>query len=128
MVHRGSFLVVFVVAFVVTLVLTPLVRRLAIRFRVVTVPGPRSINDAVQPMLGGVAMFAGFAVALGVAWRMGDFSSMFSASSIPLAVVLGALLMCAVGTLDDVRELSAPAKTAGMVLAASVLYLLGVSM
>ncbi len=128
MAHRGSFLVVFLVAFGVTTALTPLCRWLSLRLNVVTLPGPRRVNTTIQPMLGGLAMLAGFLVAFGVAWRMSDFSEMFSASSIPLAVVLAAICMCGVGTYDDVRELSAPAKTAGMVLSGSILYLLGVSM
>jgi hypothetical protein len=42
--------------------------------------------------------------------------------------VLAATIILLVGVLDDVLELSAPAKAAGMVLAGSVLSLLGVSM
>ncbi len=128
MAHRGSFLVVFLVAFGVTVVLTPLCRRLAVRLKVVTLPGPRRVNTTIQPMLGGLALLAGFLVALVVAWQMSDFSQMFQDSSVPLAVAAAAVCMCAVGTVDDVREISPPAKTAGMVLSASILYLLGVSM
>jgi UDP-GlcNAc:undecaprenyl-phosphate/decaprenyl-phosphate GlcNAc-1-phosphate transferase len=53
---------------------------------------------------------------------------MFDGSTTVLGVALGAVVMCGVGTLDDVRDVSAPAKTAGMVLAASAMYLFGVSL
>ena len=36
--------------------------------------------------------------------------------------------MFAVGLIDDVRDMSAPAKMAGQVLAASILYFIGVTM
>src|SRR5207248_4991097 len=49
-------------------------------------------------------------------------------SSDPLAVVLGAAIIFAVGLGDDLREISAPAKLSGQVFAGSVLALLGVSM
>ena len=43
-------------------------------------------------------------------------------------VVLAAGAMFAVGLIDDVRDMSAPAKMAGQVLAASILYFSGVTM
>ena len=55
-----------------------------------------------------------------------QFRAVFHGSSEPLGVVAAAFVIVAVGTLDDVRDVSAPAKLAGMTLAASVLYLLGV--
>ena len=42
--------------------------------------------------------------------------------------MLGAAVIFAVGLADDLKEVSAPAKLAGQVLAASVLYFLGVTM
>ena len=43
-------------------------------------------------------------------------------------MVLAAGAMFAVGLIDDVRDMSAPAKMAGQVLAASILYFSGVTM
>ena len=45
-----------------------------------------------------------------------------------LGVVLAAGAIFAVGLIDDVRDMSAPAKVAGQVLAASILYFMGVTM
>ena len=45
-----------------------------------------------------------------------------------LGVVLAAGAIFAVGLIDDVRDMSAPAKLAGQILAASILYFLGVTM
>jgi UDP-GlcNAc:undecaprenyl-phosphate GlcNAc-1-phosphate transferase len=52
----------------------------------------------------------------------------FQGSSEPLAVVLAASVMFGVGMLDDLLEVSPPAKMAGIVLSGSVLSLLGVVM
>jgi len=74
------------------------------------------------------AMFLAFLAAMAVASRMHQFKGIFSGSSEPLGVVLAASVMFGVGLLDDLREVSAPAKLAGQVFAASVLYLFGVTM
>jgi UDP-GlcNAc:undecaprenyl-phosphate GlcNAc-1-phosphate transferase len=120
---------VFGVAFGVTLVATPLCGRLARRFGVMAEPDEeRRVHEVPTPYFGGLAMLVGFLVALWVARGVDGFSQMFDGSSIPLGVTIGAVLICGVGTVDDARPVSAPAKTAGMVLAASALYLLGVTM
>ncbi len=125
---RMSYLVVFAVAVGTTFVLTPVFRRLALRLNIVAVPDERRVHTAPVPYFGGIAMLVGFLVALAVAWRLDAFEVMFQGSSIPLGVALGAIILCAVGTVDDIREVSAPAKTAGMVFGGSVMYLLGVSL
>ena len=53
---------------------------------------------------------------------------MFDGSSEPAGVILAAGVMFATGALDDLRDVSPPAKIAGMVLAGSLLSLFGVSM
>jgi UDP-GlcNAc:undecaprenyl-phosphate GlcNAc-1-phosphate transferase len=52
----------------------------------------------------------------------------FTNSREALGVVLAAGAIFAVGLIDDVRDMSAPAKMAGQVLAASILYFMGVTM
>ncbi len=123
-----AYVAAFAIALVVTFVVTPLVRRLADRLDVVALPSDRAVHAEAMPLLGGVAMLVGFLAAMGWAWRSGSFPAMFDGTSTVLGVVLGGIVLCGVGTLDDVRDVSAPAKTAGIVLAASIMYLLGVSL
>jgi len=63
-----------------------------------------------------------------VASQLPRFKPIFQSSSEPLGIVLGASIIFMVGLVDDLRDVSAPAKVAGQVLAASVLYFLGVTM
>jgi UDP-GlcNAc:undecaprenyl-phosphate GlcNAc-1-phosphate transferase len=70
-----------------------------------------------------VGLFAG----MGVAWAMGDFDAVFSGSTEPIGLLIAAVIMLTVGVVDDLREVSAPAKLAGMVLPASVLVLSGIA-
>ena len=124
----SAYIVVFVVALVATLLVTPLCRWGATRFGVVAEPSERAVHSTPIAYLGGAAMLIGFLVAFAVAWASGSFPDMFETLTVPLGVALGAVVLCAVGTLDDVRDVSAPAKTAGIVLAGSVMVLMGVSL
>jgi UDP-GlcNAc:undecaprenyl-phosphate/decaprenyl-phosphate GlcNAc-1-phosphate transferase len=120
---------VFGVAALVTFLLTPVVRRAAIRIGAVVAPGERRVHAVPTPTLGGAAMFAGLLAAMGVAALLPQFrDTVFAGSSEPLGIVLAAGIIFGVGVLDDLREVSAPAKLAGQVFAASMLYLLGVTM
>ncbi len=115
-------------AAVVTFVLTYVMRWLAPRVGAMAMPGPRSVHTEPMPSLGGAAMFVGFVVAMAVASMTNQFHDMFADSSEPLGVMLAAGVMFVVGAIDDVHEVSPPAKIAGQVLSGSVLSLLGVTM
>jgi UDP-GlcNAc:undecaprenyl-phosphate GlcNAc-1-phosphate transferase len=125
----AGYAVVFGVAVVTTLVLTPVVRFVAVRAGAVVEPSDaRHVHETPTPTLGGAAMFLGFLAAIAVASSMGQFHEMFDDSSEPLGLVLGAGVMFLVGAIDDVRDVSPPAKLAGMVLAASLLAQFGITM
>ncbi|MGH9189568.1 MAG: glycosyltransferase family 4 protein [Acidimicrobiales bacterium] len=122
-----AYAAVFGVAAVVTWASTPLAWRLARRWGAVVVPDERRVHLRPTPTLGGLAMLAGLAVSLVVAARLDRFRPVFQSSE-PIGLVLAAVVILAVGLLDDLREVSAPAKVAGQVLAGSVLSLAGVTM
>jgi UDP-GlcNAc:undecaprenyl-phosphate/decaprenyl-phosphate GlcNAc-1-phosphate transferase len=124
----GGYAVVFFVAATLTFALVPLVRKLAFRIGAVKVPTARDVHTTAIPELGGAAMFVGFLIAFGVASQIPQFREMFDGSSEPAGVILAAGVMFATGALDDLRDVSPPAKIAGMVLAGSLLSLFGVSM
>jgi UDP-GlcNAc:undecaprenyl-phosphate GlcNAc-1-phosphate transferase len=103
-------------------------RRIARRIGAVSLPGPRSVHTYPTPSLGGAAMFLGFLAALATASQIHQFHEMFNSSSEPIGLVLAAGVMFLVGAVDDLREVSPPAKVAGQVLSASLLSLFGVAM
>lgn len=123
----GGYAVVLAVAVATTFLATPVVRRLAVRVGAL-VPPDRHLHHRPLPTLGGAAMFLGFLAAIAVASRIPQFHEMFEGSREPLGVLLAAGLIFVVGVLDDLRSVSPPAKLAGQVLAASLLYLMGVTM
>ena len=123
----GWYGVVLAVAALSTWGLTFPVRALAGRVGYVAQPDVRKVHQRVTPEAGGVAMFLGFLVAVCLAAMIPALDRQFAGTSEPLGLVLGAAAIFIVGVIDDLRDMSAPAKMAGQVLAASVLYFLGVT-
>src|SRR5689334_10106650 len=128
---KSGYAIVLAVALATTLIATPIVRKFAIRFGAVVEPSddPRRVHTKPTPTLGGAAMFVGFLIAMAVASMLPDFKEVFQpSSSEPFGLLLGAGVMFAVGALDDLIDVSPPAKMAGQVLAASLLAIYGVTM
>ena len=118
-----AYLLVAGLAAVLAYVLTPLVRWVAMRYDAVDRPGDRKVHAVATPTLGGLAMFLAFVGGLTLASRL--FHQLF-ASSEAAGVAIGASLMTAVGVVDDVKGLTAPAKLAAQIFAASTMTLAGV--
>jgi UDP-GlcNAc:undecaprenyl-phosphate GlcNAc-1-phosphate transferase len=125
--YLGELLPVIGAAALVTLLTTPLFRRLSFKVGAVQAPDERRVHTRPTALLGGAAILLGFLAGMFVGWRDDSFEEMFTASTVPLGVVLAALVMFAVGQVDDLREVSPPAKAAGTVLAGSILSISGVS-
>lgn len=124
----AQYLIVGGAAAVVTFVTTPVVGKIATRLGWVVAPDARRVHTVTTPDVGGIAMFIGFAFALGLSRLMDGFDPLFARNSELRGVLVAAAIIFLVGLLDDVREISAPAKVAGTVLAALVLVWEGVTM
>jgi UDP-GlcNAc:undecaprenyl-phosphate/decaprenyl-phosphate GlcNAc-1-phosphate transferase len=124
----GWYALVLGVAVAVTAALTIPARRIATRAGYISIPGDRAIHRDPTAYGGGFAMFMGFLAAMMVAAAIPALHPLFAGNSEPLGVVLAGAVILGVGLIDDVRDMSPPAKVAGQVLAASILYFLGVTM
>ena len=124
----AGYLFIGVIAAVVTFVSTPFVVKLATRMNWVVEPDERRVHKVPTPDVGGIAMFLGFIVALAIAWKMGRFSPVFDNNSEPLGVLLAAIVIFSTGLVDDIREISSPAKVTGTVIAGLVLVYFGATM
>ncbi len=122
-----AYLLVAAAAALTTFVLVPVARLLATRLGAVVAPDERHVHESPTPTAGGMAMFAGVLVGVGVALVHGDFATVLSARTELVGVVVAVALVHGVGLVDDLRDISPPAKLAGLVLAGSVLSFAGVS-
>ena len=103
-------------------------RSISLKVGYVAQPDARKVHQRVTPYGGGAAMFVGFCAAFVVATVLPTVRGSLTGSNEAIGVVLATAIIFLVGLVDDFRDMSAPAKTAGMVLAATVLYFAGATM
>jgi UDP-GlcNAc:undecaprenyl-phosphate/decaprenyl-phosphate GlcNAc-1-phosphate transferase len=121
------YVVVALVGALVTLLVTPLVRRFALARGLVDCPGGRKVHTQPIPRLGGVGIFAGVMVAVGLQavgeanqWWSGTILGGGTAQVRILSVIAGLTLIFVVGLIDDLFTLSPGWKFLGQVVAAGV--------
>lgn len=118
--------VVFAVAAGVTFLVTGVVRFIAPHIGAIVQPDERRVHERPTPTLGGVAMFCGLIAGVVTAWNMDVFNDQLAPGTESFGMILAALIILLVGLVDDIRDISPPAKLAGMVLAGSVLSFAGI--
>jgi UDP-GlcNAc:undecaprenyl-phosphate GlcNAc-1-phosphate transferase len=123
-----AYLIVFVVAAGTTFGLTPLVKRLAVRYGAIDQPSDRKLHVVPTPTMGGLAMWAGFIVAMGAAWFLPFFGPLKQTAAEPVAAIVTCTLMAGLGVIDDRRGTSALAKVTAQIFIAGILVLLGVQL
>lgn len=106
------------VALTFSMVATPLMRRVALRAGVVSVPRTRDMHILPVPLLGGAAIYAAFVTALLL------FGDRFYIREL-VGILLGATLISLFGFADDRWGLGALAKLGGQVMAGAVLVVGG---
>jgi UDP-GlcNAc:undecaprenyl-phosphate GlcNAc-1-phosphate transferase len=112
---------IFAVAAVVVLLVTPLAVRAAIRFRLLDTPLGYKAHTRVTPYLGGAAIMAGISVA--ALLLFGPIPGVWENHG--WAVVVAALVLLVLGTIDDRVNLPVALRVATEVALAVALYYLG---
>ena len=108
----------FVLALAVSFAVTPAVKMLAIKIKAIDVPkDSRRMHKVPIPRAGGLAIFAGFLVGFLL------FGQLTAQSR---AILIGALLLVALGMVDDVVALKPHIKFLGQIVAALIPVLNGV--
>ncbi|NEM90464.1 MraY family glycosyltransferase [Galbitalea soli] len=115
-----------VVAAAVTWALSVLILRLSHRYRLYPKIRSRDVHTRPTPRLGGVAMFFGVLVGLGVASFIPQLKPVFSSPENILAVVAAAFIIVVMGVVDDIWDLDWVTKLAGQIIAAGVLAFGGI--
>ncbi|MBR2471301.1 MAG: undecaprenyl/decaprenyl-phosphate alpha-N-acetylglucosaminyl 1-phosphate transferase [Clostridia bacterium] len=110
---------IFAVSFLLTFITTPLVKVLAIRFNVVDVPkDDRRMHKRPIPRMGGLAMFYGFIVSVIVFIKLDPEL---------VGMLLGTLIIVAMGIIDDKFALKARIKFPIQIIAAIIPVLFGLT-
>ena len=128
MIDLTGYLIVGAAAAGATAVMTPLVTVVARKRGWMAAPDERRNHPVPTPNIGGVAFLAGLLFALFVASLMDRFDPILEGNSEIIGVVLAALIITVLGLFDDIREVSAPMKITGTVVAGLALVWFGVTM
>lgn len=128
MIDLTGYLIVGAAAAGATAVMTPIVTVVARKRGWMAAPDERRNHPVPTPNIGGVAFLAGLLFALFVASLMDRFDPILEGNSEIIGVVLAALIITVLGLFDDIREVSAPMKITGTVVAGLALVWFGVTM
>ncbi|MBE7038598.1 MAG: undecaprenyl/decaprenyl-phosphate alpha-N-acetylglucosaminyl 1-phosphate transferase [Ruminococcaceae bacterium] len=114
-----SLILCFSLAFGLSFVSTPLVRKMAFKMGAVDVPdGKRRIHKKSTPLIGGLAIFYGAFISILCFYRPLDEALR--------GILLGSIIIVAMGIVDDTVELKASKKLIFQLLAALIVALNGV--
>ncbi|MBP6043381.1 MAG: undecaprenyl/decaprenyl-phosphate alpha-N-acetylglucosaminyl 1-phosphate transferase, partial [Rhodoluna sp.] len=86
---------------IVTYALTGVTLKISHKYKLYPQIRARDVHTKPTPRLGGVAMFAGFVVALLAAGLFGWFKSVFADPVQIIAIVVAAFMITLIGFLDD---------------------------
>lgn len=106
------------ISLLTALFLTPLIKNFAIKRGIVAKPGGRRIHDRPTPLLGGVAMYAGFVIAV-IAILIA--SKQYVLDKNIIGILIGCTFVALVGVLDDKYELPGWVQAGSIVVAAGIL-------
>ena len=116
---EGVYVLIAITALIGVVLATPVVRRVAWRFGFIDQPSFRKVHATPMPRLGGLAIYAGFIVALLVLGTRFRFNE-------AVGILLGATLVSVVGGIDDHSPIGPAPKLLAQALAAGILIFSGV--
>ena len=117
-----EYLAVFVATAILSIVLTPMALRYAIRANVLDQPGEYKSHKVAVPYLGGLAIVVTFVIAVIL---MSVLRPPHTGRGELLGVLTIAVLLAAVGLIDDLRQVSPLWRLVAEVSAASIVWSLG---
>ncbi|MCR2821412.1 glycosyltransferase family 4 protein [Lederbergia panacisoli] len=100
-----------IICFVASICITPLVKKLALRYKVTDKPNHRKVHNKVMPRLGGLAIYLSFIIGLIISRQDSPFL---------WPIIIGSTIIVITGILDDKFNLSPRYKLIGQFLAAIV--------
>ncbi|WBQ07405.1 glycosyltransferase family 4 protein [Kribbella sp. CA-293567] len=123
-----EYLLVLFVAMATTFLLTGVARQIALRYGAVAKVRTRDVHKVPIPYFGGVSILAGLIAGFAVASNLPFLGDSLQVAHDARAILVGGVVICAVGVIDDLYELDAITKLAGQVLAVGVMVVQGIQL
>ncbi|MEN0024507.1 undecaprenyl/decaprenyl-phosphate alpha-N-acetylglucosaminyl 1-phosphate transferase [Microbacterium sp. LWO14-1.2] len=105
----------------ITFALTWVVLKVSLRFKLYPAIRERDVHTTPKPRLGGVAIFLGIAVAMGISAFNPFFATIWTPPQTMWSVLAAALLIAIIGVVDDLWDLDWMIKLGAQFLAAGII-------
>ena len=116
--YELSLMMTFVVAFVITYLSIPSIVSLAYQKKIFDAPSQRKSHLRQTPTLGGIAIFAGLCISVGLFVNSNYFTSL-------QYILVACIIMFYIGVKDDIQSLAPHLKFMGQIIAALILIIPG---
>jgi len=123
-----EYLLVLFVAMATTFLLTGIARKIALRYGAVAKVRSRDVHKVPIPYFGGISILGGLVAGFAVASSLPFLGDSLQIAHDARAILVGGVVICAVGVIDDLVELDPITKLAGMVLAVGVMIVQGIQL
>lgn len=121
-----NYILPFVLALILGFLITQIIRRLALKWKIVDYPNqPRKIHDQPIPLMGGAAIYLSFIILLFIFWQSGLLLDGRINSNHLLGIILGGLILIIGGIIDDKFNLKPRQAIIAPILAALAVIVLG---
>ncbi len=119
----GRWFYVLLVSYLVATALTPLTRHMAVQIGAVDHPSSRKIHESATPLLGGVAVYIAFLIA--ILANTAGLAAPLVLNEGMLGVLAGGTLLLLVGVWDDIQDVPASVKLGVQIVAAAIVIWAG---
>lgn len=116
----GIMLWVFLTSFFVSFLVTPMIRAAALRFYFIEQKSSRKMHNKIITKMGGLAIYAGFLLSLGVAFLLDYYVLRYSRSDVGI-LMMGSTMILLLGVYDDVRGADAFVKLSVQLVVAGLM-------
>jgi len=118
---------IFILSLVISLILTPLVKSIALRYKLVDQPSKRKVHSQPIPRIGGVGIYLAFFLPfVSVLFYKTQVLELLSPDTQLIHLIIGASLAFGLGLTDDLRSLGPKSKFAVQIVAALIAYAGGI--
>lgn len=118
---------IIVITFICCLIITPISIKIAIKFNLVDMPDhKRRIHQKPMPRVGGIAIVISMLIGFLIYYLVTRNIPSIALGKVFLGYLLGALVIAAMGFIDDVKNLRARYKFIFQLLAAIIVYIFGI--
>lgn len=124
--EKIPFLIAFLITFFLSLILTFIIRKLALKYKLLDWPAPRRIHPKPLPRLGGVAMFLSFLITIIIFLNSSLGNKIIFLDKHLIGFLMGAAILTGVMIFDDIYGLSPKAKFFWQVIAALIIISAGI--